>query len=127
MNDWKWLSPDQQAVAQLVEPLITDTFAITVAPAIAGSGNRYIINKISTNVDKVYDKKMFFPLNKLYGKYTGDYYSPFKIKKLLDEVKDREFSGYSYDGADASFELLANRLLGKVPEPQQQHRRTNRP
>ena len=39
-----------------------------------------------------------------------------KIKKLLDEVKDREFIGYSYDGADASFELLANRLLGKVPE-----------
>ena len=33
--------------------------------------------------------------------------------KILDEVKDREFSGYSYDGADASFELLANRLLGK--------------
>ena len=44
LNDWKWLSPDQQAVAQLVEPLITDTFAITVAPAISGSGNRYIIN-----------------------------------------------------------------------------------
>ena len=31
-------------------------------------------------------------------------------------IKDREFSGYSYDGADASFELLANRLLGKIPE-----------
>ena len=39
-----------------------------------------------------------------------------KIQKILDEVKDREFSGYSYDGADASFELLAKRLLGKVPE-----------
>ena len=39
-----------------------------------------------------------------------------KILKILEEVKDREFSGYSYDGADASFELLANRLLGKVPE-----------
>ena len=38
-----------------------------------------------------------------------------KILKILEEVKDREFSGYSYDGADASFELLANRLLGKVP------------
>jgi len=39
-----------------------------------------------------------------------------KVLKILEEVKDREFSGYSYDGADASFELLANRLLGKVPE-----------
>jgi len=38
-----------------------------------------------------------------------------KIKKLLDEVKDREFIGYSYDGADASFELLARRIIGKIP------------
>ena len=38
-----------------------------------------------------------------------------KIKKLLNEVKDREFIGYSYDGADASFELLARRLMGDIP------------
>jgi 2-isopropylmalate synthase len=38
-----------------------------------------------------------------------------KIKKLLEEVKDREFIGYSYDGADASFELLARRLMGEIP------------
>ena len=38
-----------------------------------------------------------------------------KIKKLLDEVKDREFIGYSYDGADASFELLARRMIGEIP------------
>src|SRR6056300_1721452 len=38
-----------------------------------------------------------------------------KIKKLLSEVKDREFIGYSYDGADASFELLARRLMGDIP------------
>ena len=37
------------------------------------------------------------------------------IKKLLDEVKDREFIGYSYDGADASFELLARRIVGIIP------------
>ena len=39
-----------------------------------------------------------------------------KVQKILDEVKHREFTGYSYDGVDASFELLANRLLGKMPE-----------
>ena len=39
-----------------------------------------------------------------------------KVLKILEEVKEREFSGYSYDGADASFELLANKLLGKLPE-----------
>jgi 2-isopropylmalate synthase len=39
-----------------------------------------------------------------------------KVQKILDEVKDREFAGYSYDGADASFELLTRRLLGQVPD-----------
>ena len=39
-----------------------------------------------------------------------------KVQNLLDEVKDREFVGYSYDGADASFELLARRLLGEIPK-----------
>jgi 2-isopropylmalate synthase len=38
-----------------------------------------------------------------------------KIKKLLNEVKDREFIGYSYDGADASFELLARRIISEIP------------
>jgi 2-isopropylmalate synthase len=38
-----------------------------------------------------------------------------KVKKLLNEVKDREFIGYSYDGADASFELLARRIIGEIP------------
>jgi len=39
-----------------------------------------------------------------------------KVQTLLNEVKDREFIGYSYDGADASFELLARRLLGEIPK-----------
>ncbi len=49
-------------------------------------GERYTINKISTNVDSVFDKKLFFPMNKIYKKYIGEYYSPFKIKKLLDDL-----------------------------------------
>jgi 2-isopropylmalate synthase len=39
-----------------------------------------------------------------------------RITALLDEVKAREAMGYAYEGADASFELLARRLLGEVPE-----------
>lgn len=39
-----------------------------------------------------------------------------RIGRLLEEVKEREFLGYSYDGAEASFELLARRILGEVPE-----------
>ena len=51
-------------------------------------GTRYTINKISTNLDKVFDKEIFFPLNKSYKKYIGDYYSPFKIKKILEEIDE---------------------------------------
>jgi len=38
-----------------------------------------------------------------------------RVTRLLDEVKEREAIGYAYEAADASFELLARRLLGKVP------------
>jgi 2-isopropylmalate synthase len=39
-----------------------------------------------------------------------------RIGKLLDEVKEREAVGYAYEAADASFELLARRMLGNVPQ-----------
>ena len=39
-----------------------------------------------------------------------------RLLRLLDEVKRREASGYAYEAADASFELLARRVLGQVPE-----------
>src|SRR6202167_440410 len=38
-----------------------------------------------------------------------------RVIRLLDEVKEREAIGYAYEAADASFELLARRMLGKVP------------
>ena len=38
-----------------------------------------------------------------------------RLASLLDEVKAREGVGYAYEGADASFALLARRLLGEVP------------
>tara|TARA_E500000178_G_scaffold93585_1_gene92528 strand:- start:2383 stop:4629 length:2247 start_codon:yes stop_codon:yes gene_type:complete len=52
------------------------------------AGQRYIIDKISTKVDNVYDKSIFLPLNKIYRKISGDYYSPFKIKQILEELDD---------------------------------------
>ena len=51
------------------------------------AGTRYRINKLSTNVDSVFDKKLFSPLNKIYKDIAGEYYSPFKVKKILDEVE----------------------------------------
>ena len=38
-----------------------------------------------------------------------------RLARVLDEVKSREAAGYAYEAADASFELLARRLLGGVP------------
>jgi len=38
------------------------------------------------------------------------------IAKLVQEVKHRELQGYAYEGAEASFELLARRQLEKIPE-----------
>jgi 2-isopropylmalate synthase len=39
-----------------------------------------------------------------------------RLDGLLRDVKEREALGYAYDGADASFELLARRALGSVPK-----------
>jgi 2-isopropylmalate synthase len=39
-----------------------------------------------------------------------------RLAHLLDEVKEKEAVGYAYEGADASFELLARRVLGQVPD-----------
>ena len=38
-----------------------------------------------------------------------------RLSRILDEVKLREDQGYAFDGAQASFELLARRELGLLP------------
>jgi outer membrane protein insertion porin family len=50
------------------------------------AGTRYKINKISTNVSDVLDKKKFLLLENSFTKLIGKYYSPFKVKKLLDDL-----------------------------------------
>lgn len=39
-----------------------------------------------------------------------------RLDALLNTVKHNEMLGYAYDGAEASFELLARRALGDLPE-----------
>ncbi|MFC3165151.1 citramalate synthase [Ciceribacter thiooxidans] len=39
-----------------------------------------------------------------------------RLDRLISIVKEREATGYAYEGADASFELLAHRTLGTVPD-----------
>jgi 2-isopropylmalate synthase len=38
-----------------------------------------------------------------------------RVNRVLEQVKEREALGYAYEGADASFELLARRMLGEAP------------
>lgn len=45
-----------------------------------------------------------------------DYSDDAKLKDLIREMKEQENQGYSYDGADASFELLARAAFGDVKE-----------
>ncbi len=39
-----------------------------------------------------------------------------RIGELVNQVKEREFQGYAYDDAETSFELMALRALGKLPQ-----------
>jgi 2-isopropylmalate synthase len=39
-----------------------------------------------------------------------------RIGRLLEEVKSREAAGYAYESADASFDVLARRVMGQVPD-----------
>lgn len=50
------------------------------------AGTRYRITKISTNVSQPLEKNTFLPLQKKFSKVVGKYYSPFVVKKLLDEL-----------------------------------------
>ena len=39
-----------------------------------------------------------------------------RLSRILEIIKEREDQGYAYDGAQASFELLARRELGLLPQ-----------
>ncbi len=39
-----------------------------------------------------------------------------RLSRILEIIKEREDQGYAYDGAQASFELLARRELGQLPD-----------
>ncbi len=50
------------------------------------AGKRYRIKKLSTNIDQVFDKSIFQPLSSDFKNYAGEYYSPFKITKILEKI-----------------------------------------
>ncbi len=39
-----------------------------------------------------------------------------RIERLIRDIKEKEYNGWSFDSAEASFELLARKALGQVPD-----------
>ncbi len=96
---------------------ITDQNNIELTFSI-NAGKRYRFKKISTNIAPVFDSVIFADLENVFKKYAGEFYSPFKIKKMienLDEIIDanqlqfvshtvKEYPGE--DGIDVEFIIV---------------------
>lgn len=78
-----------------------------VNPALVGNERTILVS------DKAGKSNILDRLHQLGIKLASDHPG---IAALVSEVKQREAQGYAYEGAEASFELLARRMLGKVPE-----------
>ena len=78
-----------------------------VAPDAVGNARKLMVS------DQAGKSNVLFELERIGIKADRD--DP-RIAVLLEEVKQREAVGYAYEAAEASFELLARRMLGKVPD-----------
>ena len=85
------------------------------------AGTRYKISKISTNIDEVIDKKIFESIQDTYVKFINSYYSPFKVKKILESLdliianNDLQFVEHSVNEIieDGNIEIKINIFEGK--------------
>jgi 2-isopropylmalate synthase len=78
-----------------------------VAPDRVGNRRRLMVS------DQAGKSNVLFELDRIGIKVDKD---DSRIAALLEEVKQREAIGSAYEAADASFELLARRTLGTVPD-----------
>ena len=78
-----------------------------IDPALLGNDRRVVLSELSGRANIAYKAKEF-------GLELDT--SNEKIGVLLDELKRLEALGYTFDGADASFELLMLRTLGQTRE-----------
>ncbi|MBF6559252.1 MAG: citramalate synthase [Candidatus Binataceae bacterium] len=78
-----------------------------VDPARVGNDRRVLLSELSGRANILYKTREFG----LEADLSKD-----QIAALLDELKRLEALGYTFDGADASFELLMLRTLGRVKD-----------
>ncbi len=76
-----------------------------IEPELVGNKQRILLSDLAGQSNILYKAKQYgFELDK------GD---PF-VLELLTELKNRENQGYEYSAAEASYELLVNRVLGRA-------------
>jgi outer membrane protein insertion porin family len=87
------------------------------------AGQRFRIKKLSTDITPVFDKTIFKSLSSEFNKFAGAYYSPFKIKKILDKIDEiidnnkLQFVQHSVsetlnkDGIDIVFKIFEGRKI----------------
>jgi 2-isopropylmalate synthase len=78
-----------------------------IEPALVGNRTRVLVSDMAGRSSLVLKAREFG--------LELDEKSP-EMKGLVDELKDREFRGYEYEAADASFKLLVARKLGHRKE-----------
>ena len=78
-----------------------------VDPALVGNDRRVLLSELSGRANILYKTREFGIESEL----TKE-----QIEALLAELKRLEALGYTFDGADASFELLMLRTLGRVKD-----------
>ena len=74
-----------------------------ISPAAVGNRERILLSEVAGRSAVVKKLENLFP--------SLDKSSP-KIKEILDMVKLLEMKGYQFEGADGSFVLLAERMMG---------------
>ncbi|MCP5084130.1 MAG: citramalate synthase [Alphaproteobacteria bacterium] len=77
-----------------------------IAPAVVGNQRKVLVS------DQAGKSNLFSELERIGIEVDK---SDTRVDALLREVKEREAQGYAYDAADASFAMLARRILGGVP------------
>jgi 2-isopropylmalate synthase len=77
-----------------------------IDPVVVGNEQRLVVSELAGRATIV-----------MKGREFGMEIDDETAARVLEEVKVREHEGWSYDAADASFELLLRRLVGHVDDP----------
>lgn len=76
-----------------------------IDPALVGNHRRFLLSEMTGK------SAVLLRVQKLYPEITRD--SP-ALAAIVSELKEKENEGYQYEGADSSFELIIQRLIGGV-------------